>query len=215
MWWSQCIVRLIAVGLLVAVGGCISPATCVDESLRVSPPQSPATLPEPPVNPAALADNSAAMSSERMTSNRMTAPIFGMDLLLGQQSGIRPSIALYSTEKSSFLVEGYYGGLLTKFGASEGAGAGARWVTSGGGHDAVTVGPGLDVLFNLNHGAATFLAPSVDIAWRHGFGDRAGLVLGLNAGLGIGLSGHNGDADGEQVSGRLTPLISLYTGLRY
>src|SRR6266540_3107467 len=64
---------------------------------------------------------------------------FGMDLLLGQQTGIRPTLALHANERSSFVVEGYYGGLFTKFGGSEGAGV--RWVTTRGGPDAVTIGP--------------------------------------------------------------------------
>jgi len=148
------------------------------------------------------------------TSNSSGASVFGMDLLLGQQCGIRPSIALLSTEHSSFVVEGFYGGLFTKFGASEGAGAGVRWLTSRGGNDAVTIGPGADVLFNLNHGKASFLAPTVDIAWRHGFGNRSALVLGINPGLGIGLSGNSGNED-SQIAGKVTPLISFYSGLRY
>lgn len=205
--WKQCIVSLIAVGVLAAGGACQSPATRVDEPLLLVVPQSSAS-------PAALADKTAVMTGDWFASSSSFAPVFGMDLMLGQQTGIRPSLGLYSSEKSSFLVEGYYGGLFTKFGASEGAGAGVRWVTSRGGLDAVTIGPGLDVLFNFNHGRATFLAPTVDIAWRHSFGNSAGLVLGLNAGLGVGLYGHRGD-DGERVSGRVTPLISFYTGLRY
>jgi hypothetical protein len=136
-----------------------------------------------------------------------------MDLLLGQQTGVRPNLALYSTELSSFLVEGFYGALFTRFGASEAAGAGARWVTTRGGRDAVTIGPGVDVLFHLGRDTATLLAPTVDVAWRHCFGDRAGLVLGLNAGVGVGVSGRQ-DC-GCRVAGRVTPLISFYAGLRY
>jgi hypothetical protein len=55
----------------------------------------------------------------------------------------------------------------------------------------------------------------VDLAWRRGFGDRAAAVLGLTAGVGVGLSGgRNNDRD-DAVAGRVTPIIGFYTGLRY
>ncbi len=175
----------------------------------------PASLPLSPADSSTLADKTDVLTGEWVTSGRRVAPAFGMDLLFGQQMGIRPSVAVYSTARTSFLVEGFYGALLTKFGASEGAGAGVRWVTTRGGRDAVTLGPGLDVFFNINRGAATFIAPTVDISWRHSFGDRAALDLGLNAGVGIGLSGSRNHDRDEKVAGRATPLISAFAGLRY
>lgn len=192
--------------------------TCLMLAIALAGSQgSPALAEEPllvaPVHSDALAEKTAVLTGECFSTNRTLWPVFGMDLLLGQQTGIRPSLALTANERASFLIEGYYGGLFTKFGGSEGAGAGLRWVTSRGGSDAVTVGPGIDVLFHFNDGKAIFLAPTVDIAWRHEFGNRAALMLGLNAGIGIGLGGDDGDR--ERVSGKVTPLISLYTGLRY
>jgi hypothetical protein len=200
--------------LLVFVVASASTAANADEPAAAPPPQSPLAPPQPP--PSTLADKSAVMTGEWITSGRCPAPVFGMDLLLGQQTGIRPSLALYSTERSSFLVEGYYGGLFTKFGAAETAGAGVRWVTTrGGGLNTVTLGPGVDVLFHLNRGQAVILAPSVDVAWRRNFGDRAAFVLGINAGVGIGLSGGHGNDRDDPVAGRVTPLISFYTGFRF
>jgi hypothetical protein len=201
----QYLVTLFAVG----VACFASPTTFAADSLLAAPSQPPQAT----VDLSSLADKTAVMTGQWVNSPR--GPVFGMDVLLGMQMGIRPSVGLYTSENSSFVVEGYYGGLFTKFGSSEGAGAGVRWITSRGGPDAVTIGPGVDVLFNFNRGQAAFLAPTVDIAWRHSFGNRAGLVLGLNAGLGIGLTGKSGNDDGDQVSGRLTPLISLFAGLRY
>jgi hypothetical protein len=198
--------------LLVFVVAGASTAANADEPPPASLPQSPLAPPQPP--PSTLADKSAVMTGEWITSGRCPAPVFGMDLLLGQQTGIRPSLALYSTERSSFVVEGYYGGLFTKFGASETVGVGVRWVTTRGGLNSVTLGPGVDVLFQLNRGQAVILAPTVDVAWRRNFGDRAAFVLGMNAGVGIGLSGHGKDRD-DPVAGRVTPLISFYTGFRF
>lgn len=140
-----------------------------------------------------------------------------MDILLGQQTGIRPTLALYSNERSSIVVEGYYGALFTRFGSSESAGAGGRWLFTRGGCDSVTFGPGVDVFFNLDRENAIILAPTVDLAWRHGFGERAALKLGINAGFGVGLSGRRDHYrhGSDDVAGQVTPLISFYAGLGY
>lgn len=210
--------------LLVYVVACGATAAPANESPPPVPsppvpslpvPSLPVGDPQPPA-PSTLADKTAVMSGEWVTSGRSPAPVFGMDLMLGQQMGLRPSLAVYSTDRSSFLVEGFYGALLTKFGAAEAAGAGVRWMTTrGGGLGAVAFGPGLDVLFHLDRGKAVILAPTVDVAWRRSLGERAAFVLGLNAGVGIGVSGNRDDGDGDPVSGRVTPLISLYTGFRF
>lgn len=163
---------------------------------------------------AALAEKTAVLTGDWAPA-RNASPAFGMDLLLGQLTGIRPNFALPVNENSAVQIEGYYGGIFSKFGGSEGAGAGVRWVASRGGADAVTFGPGVDVLFHFNDGKAVMLAPTIDLSWRHSFGNRAALVLGINAGVGIGLSGRNHDEGGDEVSGRVTPLISIYSGLRY
>ncbi|MBX9585109.1 MAG: hypothetical protein K2X87_32790 [Gemmataceae bacterium] len=196
--------------LLVALLACAPTAARGDEP--PAPPQPPAAG-QPPPDP--FADRTAALTGEWVTSGRHRAPVFGMDLMLGQQTGVRPSLALYSTDRWSLVTEGFYGALFTKFGASEAAGAGARWVTTRGGLDAVTLGPGVDVLFHLNHGGATLLAPTVDVGWQHRFGERAGFHLGLSAGAGVGLGGREGRHGSDPVAGRVTPLIGFYTGLRF
>lgn len=149
--------------------------------------------------------------------NGSREPLLGLDLLVGQQTGIRPSLAVFRNERSAWVVEGFYGALLTRLGESEGAGVGVRWQTTRGGRDSVTFGPGVDVLFNFRDGQATFLAPTVDLAWRRDFGDRVGCVFGMNAGLGVGLSGTDGGRrwDRDPVAGRVTPLISVFGGLRF
>ncbi len=141
-------------------------------------------------------------------------PLLGLDLMVGQMSGIRPSLAVYRNERSALVVEGFYGGLLTKLGQSEGAGVGVRWNTSRGGRDAVTLGPGVDVLFNFRDGQAVILAPTVDLAWRRDFGERVGWTLGINAGVGVGMSGSR-DNNGGDAAGRVTPLIRVCGGLRF
>ena len=95
------------------------------------------------------------------------------------------------------------------------AGAGVRWVTTSQCVNSVSIGPGVDVLFHLNDGQAVMIAPTVDVAWRRNFGDRAAFLLGLTAGIGVGLSGREDDDDGKPVSGQVTPLIGVFTGLRY
>ncbi len=202
--------------LLAALITCATTAARADQPLEADPPQ---LITAPPPATSTLADKTAVMSGEWVTSGRRPAPVFGLDLMFGQQIGIRPSLAVYSVARSSFLVEGFYGELLSKFGASETVGAGVRWmITSGGSLNSVTFGPGVDVLFHLDSGKAVILAPTVDVAWRHKIGERAAFVFGLNAGVGIGLSGTRGNDDllfVGPIVGRLTPLISLYTGFRF
>ncbi|MBX9626716.1 MAG: hypothetical protein K2X82_23145 [Gemmataceae bacterium] len=195
--------------LLVALLACGPTAVRGDEPVPAPPPGA---AQEPVPDP--LADRAAVLTGGWVTQCRDRAA-FGMDLMLGQQTGIRPNLAVYSTEHSSVVAEGFYGALFTKFGASEAAGAGARWVTTRGGRDAVTLGPGVDVLFQLNDGGAVLLAPTVDVAWRRSFGDRAAFHLGLSAGVGVGVSGRERRADDDPVTGRVTPLIGFYTGLRF
>lgn len=142
-------------------------------------------------------------------------PILGLDLMVGQLSGIRPNIAIHRGDRTALVVEAFYGGILTKLGTSEGAGAGLRYNVSRGAHDSVTVGPGADVLFNFRDGQAVIFAPSVDVAWRRDFGDRVGCVLGIQAGVGVGLSGRYNGRDDKSAAGQVTPLISLFGGLRF
>jgi hypothetical protein len=144
------------------------------------------------------------------------APVFGLDLFLGQFAGLRVDGALYRGPNGSLRAEGYYGALLTKFGSSEAGGAGLRWQTRREGKDgchAVVFGPGCDVFFHFQEGNLVMVAPSVELAWCRTIGDTAGWVLGINAGLGVAVSGR--DTDGDDAAGRVTPLISGFTGFRY
>jgi len=144
------------------------------------------------------------------------APLFGLDLFLGQFAGLRVDGALYRGPNGSLRAEGYYGALLTKFGSSEAAGAGVRWQTRREGKDgchAVVFGPGCDAFFHLDDANLIMVAPSVELAWCRTIGDTAGWVLGINAGIGVAVSGR--DTDGDDAVGRVTPLISGFTGFRY
>jgi hypothetical protein len=180
--------------------------------LLVAVPSAARAQDPPPAVPPAPADAPAPVWGAPADCRE---PLLGLDIMVGQMSGIRPHVAVFRSERSAVVVEGFYGGLLTKFGQSEGAGAGVRWNFTRGGRDSVTLGPGVDVLFNFRDGEAVFLAPTVDLAWRRDFGDRAGLTLGVNAGIGVGLSGdRDGDRD-DPAAGRVTPLISVFGGLRY
>lgn len=144
------------------------------------------------------------------------APVFGLDLFLGMMSGLRVDGALYRGPNGSLRAEGFYGALATKFGAAEAGGAGLRWQTRREGKDgchAVVFGPGCDVFFHFDKGNLILLAPSVELAWSRTIGDTAGWMLGINAGIGVAVSGR--DTDGDDVVGRVTPLISGFTGFRY
>ncbi|MFO0810422.1 MAG: hypothetical protein U0746_17495 [Gemmataceae bacterium] len=195
--------------VLVAVVVAIPSLAGADEPL-------PAVLPPPPPPPPVVAEAPAVTGGMWFDSDRSPQPFFGMDVMLGQQMGVRPNVAVWRTDTSAIVVEGFYGALLTKLAQSEGAGGGLRWLFTRGSRDGcntVVVGPGMDVLYNFTDGQATFLAPTVDIAWRHNFGERSGWTLGLNAGVGVGVSGRR-DC-GCDAAGTVTPLISGFFGLRF
>ena len=69
------------------------------------------------------------------------------------------------------------------------------------------------MLFELNDNALILLTPSFDVAWLHKVAPGVEFELGLEAGLGIGISGHT--REGHDAAGDVTPLISIYTGLRF
>ncbi|MFO0841306.1 MAG: hypothetical protein U0797_02760 [Gemmataceae bacterium] len=54
------------------------------------------------------------------------------------------------------------------------------------------------------------LAPTIDVAWVRAIGDSRAWQIGLNAGLGVGVSGPP-----VRGVGRVTPLFSLFTGFRF
>jgi hypothetical protein len=143
-------------------------------------------------------------------------PPFAVELMLGQELGIRGQVALFAGNREAFVVEGFYGGLFTDIGSSQALGAGARWLLWSNwsmAGDAIVFGPGLDVFFGLNHRSLVLLTPSVDVAWTFKLAPCLEWEIGLDVGLGIGLSGHT--ADGHSAIGDFTQLISLYTGLRF
>lgn len=143
-------------------------------------------------------------------------PVFGLDFMVGMMTGIRAEGSVCHLFDGSLRVEGFYGALFTKFGSSESAGAGLRWQkrrVSEDGCRSVVFGPGCDVLFHLEEGHAIMIAPNVELAWNRSIRDSAGWILGINAGVGIGVNGK--DTDGDNVAGKVTPIISGFAGFRY
>jgi opacity protein-like surface antigen len=188
--------------LLLAVVAAAAPSAVRAQAPHPAPPAAPPVT----VNQTVVIDEGGAPVSHE--------PFLGLDLMVGQLSGVRPSFAVFRDTRSALVIEGFYGGIFSKLGQSEGAGAGLRYNLTRGGRDAVTLGPGVDVLFNFRDGQATMLAPTIDLAWKRDFGERAGWVLGMNAGVGVGVSGRT-DTHGGSAGGRVTPLISVFGGLRF
>jgi hypothetical protein len=143
-------------------------------------------------------------------------PWFAVELLLGQETGVRGQFAAYRDDQEAVVLEGFYGVLFHDLGSSQALGAGGRYLLQSGWPDCVdslVFGPGLDVFFQLNHNGLVLLAPSVDLAWMHNLGGGLEWEIGLDAGLGIGVAGRT--SKGHSAAGDVTPLISLYTGLRF
>ena len=129
---------------------------------------------------------------------------------------MRGQFALFRDGNEAFVAEGFYGYLYHHLGSSQTLGAGGRflvetrWLDCS---DAILFGPGVDVFFQLNHNELILLTPSLDIAWLHALGAHLVWEVGLDVGLGIGVSGHT--KEGNSAAGDVVPLISIYTGLRF
>lgn len=170
--------------------------------------QMPACVCPPPLvaGPAPYCTPTPAFDSE---------PLFAVQLMLGQELGVRGQVVPYADRSGAFVVEGFYGGLFTDFGSSQALGTGGRWLWSDwlGTGDALVFGPGVDVFFGLNHRRLILLTPSVDLEWILKLCPSLEWEIGLEAGLGIGMSGYTDH--GHSAVGDFTQLISLFTGLRF
>jgi hypothetical protein len=68
-------------------------------------------------------------------------------------------------------------------------------------------------MYQTNNEHLILLNPSIELSWLHGFGDRCGWEIGLNAGAGVGVSGNTNS--GKSATGKATSLISVFTGFRF
>jgi hypothetical protein len=142
--------------------------------------------------------------------------LFALELIAGQETGVRGQFALFRDANEAFVAEGFYGYLFHHLGSAQTLGAGGRYLIQTSWPDCVDsllIGPGVDVFFQLNHNSLLLLTPSLDVAWLHALGNHFVWELGLDVGLGIGVSGHTNH--GSNAVGDVVPLISIYTGLRF
>jgi hypothetical protein len=141
---------------------------------------------------------------------------FSANLLLGMFTGVRGQAAVYRGDRQSALIELFYGGMITKIGSSETAGIGARYYWRRCGRmnslNSLLIGPGLAVYSHFKNNSLLVLSPTLDLCWLHGFENGAGWETGLNLGVGFGLMSNE---ENDKHVGGATPLISIYTGLRY
>jgi hypothetical protein len=143
-------------------------------------------------------------------------PLFGVALMLGQETGLRGQVSVTPNMRDGVVVEGFAGWLFHDLGDSSALGVGARYLMRTNwfdGGSSVQFGPGLDVFFQLNNNQLILLAPSIDISWLQKLRGNVEWEVGLEAGFGVGVSGHK--SDGHSGVGEVTPLISAFTGLRF
>jgi hypothetical protein len=178
---------------------------CVSTSL-----QTPDCVCPPPSDPAAL----PCCPPTRSVFERQ--PLFAAQLMLGQETGVRGQFAVYSDHREAVVIEGFYGELFHNLGSAQALGAGGRylwrttWLDC---VDSLVFGPGVDVFFQLNHHGLVLLTPSIDLAWVHSLGGGLEWEIGLDAGLGTGVAGRT--KNDHSGVGDVTPLISVYIGLRF
>jgi hypothetical protein len=142
--------------------------------------------------------------------------MFGVALMLGQELGLRGQVSVTPNMRDAVVVEGFAGWLFHDLGDSSALGVGGRYLMRTSLFDrgnALQIGPGLDVFFQLNNNRLVLLTPSIDISWLQQLRGNLEWEIGLEAGLGIGVSGH--ESNGHSGVGEVTPLISVFTGLRF
>jgi hypothetical protein len=184
-------------------------AVQAQQPLSIAPPCVCQPLPPTPVAP--VAPLPCCPPAWRDNEER-----FAIELMLGQETGVRGQFAVYRGNQEALVVEGFFGGLFHHLGSSEALGVGGRYLVQSGWSDGVNsilLGPGLDIFFQTNHNGLILLAPSVDLAWLYRLGPNLEWEIGLDAGLGVGVGGHTNH--GNSAAGDVTPLISVYTGLRF
>src|SRR5262249_33367271 len=123
-------------------------------------------------------------------------PPLALERLGGQTSGVRGQVPLFRDDFEALVVEGFYGHLFHDLGSSQALGAGGRIIWRAETLDcwnSILIGPGVDVFFQLNHHALILLTPSLDLAWMYEMAPGLGFEVGLDAGLGIGVSGRTKD----------------------
>jgi hypothetical protein len=143
-------------------------------------------------------------------------PLFGVSLMLGQELGMRGQVSVTPNMRDAVVVEGFAGWLFHDLGDSSALGVGGRYLMRSSLLDrgnALQFGPGLDVFFQLNNNRLVLLAPSIDISWLQKLRGNVEWEVGLEAGFGVGVSGHT--SNGHSGVGEVTPLISVFTGLRF
>jgi hypothetical protein len=181
----------------------LTPAT--GQSMTAPPPALGSSLPAGP----ATAEYQPALNGDKES-------LFSLDIMIGQQLGIRSQLAVYRGDRQEVVGELFYGLLLHSLGSSEAIGGGGRYLVrrcSPDSTNAIVLGPGLDVFYQTDNNRLILLNPSVELSWLHGFGDRCGWEFGVNAGAGIAISGRT--SHNESSSGNVTSLISLFTGFRF
>jgi hypothetical protein len=198
---------LVAALVLVACSGGFAQA----QGPATPPPPQLVPPPPPPDAPAAPPSGGCPCASGDAGTQ------FGVDVLLGQFLGVRGQAAIYRTPDQALVLEGFYGAILDKLASGEGAGGGARYYfhrTDRSGSNSVLIGPGLGAYYHF-YDKVWMAAPTVDIAWVHAISENGSFELGLNAGIGIGLSDSQRRYDERNEAGRVTPLFSLFTGFRF
>ena len=178
-----------------------APPVFVQQNIGVAPPPPPGAGVLVPVGPPPVYQGIQFLAD--------------VDVLLGMQTGIRGQAGVWFNPCRGLVGEGFYGALFTKFGSGEAMGVGPRFIMrrpTWTGRDSILFAPGVDMLFYLHNDGPILIAPTIDVAWLHELGDRLGWEIGLNFGVGVGVSGtHNGSS----AAGQVTPLISVFTGLRF
>lgn len=184
-----------ALALLLALAG-VHP-------LAAQPPAPVLVMETPPPAPVPLKDADGCAS-----------PFGAVHLMLGQQTGVRVQATVLDTGEGTWVAEGFYGGLFTRIRSDEAVGFGGRYLWHrhyAGTANHVDVGPGANVFYQWDGDGQWTLVPSVDVTWHRCLGRGCGWETGMSLGVGVSL-GTDGDRSPHNT---VSPVISVFTGLRF
>lgn len=154
-----------------------------------------------------------------------------LSINMGTVTGLRALFIPFHFENTSIAIEGIYGISIHPISSlREIFGGGVRasiTIVSDGRNGALLMSPGVDVLFASGtpgrgmaeysaYGHIYFVGTSVELSWVAQLAKHFGLELGVRVGAAVVINdGNPKRSDGESLRGRVTPDLSVFTGVRF
>jgi hypothetical protein len=134
--------------------------------------------------------------------------------MLGTQTVVRGQYTVSRGDRHFWVAEAYGGLAFTSFAVGIAGGAGCRVIFEPGRNGNILVAPGVGVMVVSDFGqtTGTGLMADVDVSRRFIISPRCSSEFGVHLGVGVCVSGRDGDDD---VTGYGTMTFGLFSGFRF